>query len=268
MSDPLRLLAVFAHPDDETFGLGPALAAWAARGVATHLVTATRGERGWQGDPRANPGPEELGLRREAELRAAAQTLGLREVSFLGYVDGELDRADVREATARIVAHLRRIRPHVVVTFPPDGIYGHTDHIAISQLTLGALVCAADAGYRDAGDLPAHRTPKLYFTVDTAESLEPWVAALGDLVMEFDGQPRGLVVWPRWAVSARVDGTAYRDMVLRAFECHATQLPPPEALAQLFAPEAWPKWGAQNFYRAMSLVSGGRAVEDDLFGGL
>jgi LmbE family N-acetylglucosaminyl deacetylase len=261
-------MAVFAHPDDETFGLGASLATWAAAGVETYLVCATRGERGWQGEPADNPGPEALGKRREAELRAAAGVLGLREARLLDYIDGELDRADVAEATAKIVAHLRRIRPQVVVTFPPDGSYGHPDHIAISQLTVGALLCAADASYGDPEARPPHRVAKLYFMVDTEETAEPWRPVVGDLVMEFDGRPRGWVFWPRWAVSARVDGRAQRETVWRAFLCHASQIPPREQLEQVFAPDAWAKWGVQNFYRAMSLVNGGRALEHDLFTGL
>ncbi|MEN9939186.1 MAG: 1D-myo-inositol 2-acetamido-2-deoxy-alpha-D-glucopyranoside deacetylase [Chloroflexota bacterium] len=268
MGETPRLLAVFAHPDDETFGVGPALATWAARGVETHLISATRGERGWQGDPQDNPGPEALGRHREGELRAAARELGVREVSFLGYLDGELDRAEPVEATAALVAHIRRIRPHVVVTFPPDGVYGHPDHIAISQLTVGALLCAADAAFQDPGDRPPHRVAKLYFVVDTEESAAPWRAAIGDLTMEFDGEPRSWVLWPRWLVSARVDGTAQREAVWRAFMCHASQIPPLERLELVFAPDAWPRWSVQSFYRAVSMVSGGRAVEDDLFEGL
>ena len=72
--------------------------------------------------------------------------LGVREVSLLDYHDQDLDRADSREAVGRVAAHLRRCRPDVVVTFGPDGAYGHPDHIAISQFTTAAIVAAADAG--------------------------------------------------------------------------------------------------------------------------
>lgn len=94
----LRLLCVLAHPDDESMGTGGLLARYAAEGVATYLVCATRGERGWAGDPDAYPGPSVLGCTREAALRAAAATLGVREVTCLGYLDGELDQADAVEA--------------------------------------------------------------------------------------------------------------------------------------------------------------------------
>src|SRR5690242_1953273 len=119
MPEQLRLMCVLAHPDDESLGTGGILAKYAAEGVATYLVTATRGERGWFGAEQEYPGPHALGKIREAELLAAAHVLGLREVQFLNYIDGDLDQADPAEAVARIVAQLRRIQPHLVVTFDP-----------------------------------------------------------------------------------------------------------------------------------------------------
>ena len=135
VGDGRRLLAIFAHPGDESFGPGATLASYSAGGAEVYLVTATRGERGWFGPEADYPGPEALGQIREAELRAAAEVLGLRQVSFRDYRDGELDQADPAEVIAKIVAHLRRVRPQVVVTFDPNGAYGHPDHIAICQST-------------------------------------------------------------------------------------------------------------------------------------
>jgi LmbE family N-acetylglucosaminyl deacetylase len=147
MPEPLRLMCVLAHPDDESLGTGGILAKYAAEGVDTYLVTATRGERGWSGDQADNPGLEALGRIREAELHAAADVLGLHEVNFLNYIDGDLDRAEPEQAVAKIAGHIRRVKPHVVVTFDPFGSYGHPDHIAICQFTTAACVAAADASY-------------------------------------------------------------------------------------------------------------------------
>ncbi len=118
MADTLKLMAVLAHPDDESLGTGGILAKYAAEGIETSLVTATRGERGWFGDEREYPGLESLGQIREAELRAAAEVLGIRGVDFLGYLDGELDQAHPAEVMAKIVGHLRSLKPNVVVTSP------------------------------------------------------------------------------------------------------------------------------------------------------
>src|SRR5258706_14330633 len=111
----LRLMCVLAHPDDESLGTGGALAAYAAEGVATSLVTATRGERGRFGDSTESPGPDIVGRAREAELHAAAAELGLRDVSVLGYPDGALDQVNPAEAIEKIAGHLRRVRPQVVI---------------------------------------------------------------------------------------------------------------------------------------------------------
>src|SRR5260370_30329921 len=90
MADTLKLMAVLAHPDDESLGVGGILAKYAAEGIETSLVTATRGERGWFGDEQAYPGLEALGQIREAELRAAAEVLVIRSVNFLDYIHGQL----------------------------------------------------------------------------------------------------------------------------------------------------------------------------------
>src|SRR5580765_5998161 len=166
---PLRLMAVLAHPDDESLGFGGVLARYAAEGVEVTVVTATRGERGrYRGerDGPLHPGPEGLGRIREAELRAATRVLGVREPILLGYPDGALDQADPGEAISRIAGHLRSVRPDVVLTFAPDGAYGHPDHIAISQLTGAAIVTAADARARLPGEssgMETHAVSKFYY---------------------------------------------------------------------------------------------------------
>src|SRR5262245_58610291 len=147
-----RLMAVLAHPDDESLGCGGTLAKYASEGVETFLLTATRGDsgryRGYPpGDPQ-HPGRAKLASIRETELQAAADVLGIHEVSWLDYRDQELDRADPREITTTIAGHLRRVRPDVVLTFAADGGYGHPDHIAISQFTAAGIVAAADPAVR------------------------------------------------------------------------------------------------------------------------
>ncbi|HMO55644.1 MAG TPA: PIG-L family deacetylase, partial [Tepidiformaceae bacterium] len=141
-----RLLAILAHPDDETLGFGGALAKYAAEGVETFLVTATRGEYGWFGAPEENPGPAELGRIRETELPRAAAILGVREVTILDYIDSHLDQAAPAAVIAELAGVIREIRPDVVVTFGQDGIYGHPDHIAISQFATAAVLRAASPG--------------------------------------------------------------------------------------------------------------------------
>ncbi len=252
-------MCILAHPDDESLGTGGILARYAAEGVATSLITATRGERGWQADAETYPGPVALGRMREAELRAAAQVLGLHEVAFLDYQDGELDRADPAEAIGQLVAHIRRVRPDVVVTFDPTGYYGHPDHIAISQFATAAIVAAADPSYAGSPALQAHRAAKLYYMVPGQHLLAAYQEAFGDLVMRVDGTDRRGKGWDDWAITTQVDTGAYWQQVWRAVSCHRTQLPTYQALRSLPDEHHHYLWGTQTFYRAFSLVNGGRA---------
>ncbi len=268
MSTPLRLLAVFAHPDDETLGTGGTLARYGAEGVETYLVTATRGERGWSGPEEESPGLEAMGQLRERELRAAAEALRLREVSFLDYVDGELDQADAPEVIGKIVSHVRRIRPQVVITFGPDGGYGHTDHIAISQLATSAVVCAADATYRDPSGGEPYRVAKLYYKVWTREEQELYARLFGQIVMTFDGVERTGVPWEPWQITTRVDARDYWRTTWEAVSCHRSQLPMYDRLRALPEETHRRLWGDQGYYRAYSAVNGGRLLETDLFAGL
>lgn len=268
MIKPLKLMCILAHPDDESLGTGGILAKYAAEGVETYLVTATRGERGWFGDEAEYPGLEELGRIREAELLAAAKVLGLREVAFLDYIDGDLDQADPVEVINKIVGHLRRVRPQVVATFDPNGAYGHPDHIAICQFATAAIVAAADADYCKSEGLPSHRVSKLYYMVESEEAAIVYQEAFGELVMNIDGVERHAVGWEKWAITTRINTASYWEQVWQAVSCHCSQLPGYQVLANLPEEHHQNLWGTQAYYRAFSLVNGGRKLENDLFEGL
>lgn len=265
MHERPRLLCVTAHPDDETLGMGGTLAKYAAEGAEVHVLCATRGESGRYRDGGHHPGPEALGRIREAELRAAARELGVDGVEILGYRDGALDGADPEEASDRIAERLRRLRPDVVLTFGPDGAYGHPDHIAISQLTTAAVLRAAAPG---AGGVAPHRVPKLYYMAWPAEKWTAFQAAYKRLVVTVDGREREALPWPDWAITTRLDTREHRERVRRAVARHETQISAYALLLEL--PEALQDrlWGTQEFYRALSLVNGGREIETDLFQGL
>lgn len=268
MTDQLKLMCVLAHPDDESMGTGGMLAKYAAEGVETHLVTATRGERGWWGDEKDFPGLEAFGKTREAELLAATQVLGVRSVSVLDYIDGDLDQADPAEAVARIAGHLRRVRPQVVITFDPTGAYGHPDHIAICQFTTAAVVCAADAAYTDPKLLPPHRVSKLYYVTDTKAIQDLYVLAYGEVVMSVDGVERRPVHWVDWAITTWIDTQPYVPAMWQAIACHQSQLPDFAHFKKTFETGDPSVLGRQTYFRAYSVVNGGRRVETDLFEGL
>ena len=270
-----RLMAVLAHPDDESLGVGGTLAKYASEGVDVFLLTATRGDggryRGHRPDDPQHPGPLALAKIREAELRAAAAVLGVREVSLLDYHDQHLDRADPREAVARIVGHLRRVRPDVVVTFGPDGAYGHPDHIAISQFTTAAIVAAADPAFAvdgGDGDVRPHAVSKLYYIAWPASTWAAYQAAVGTLFSTVDGVERQATPWPDWAITTVIDTRDFWSTVWRAISCHESQVAAYERLKDLSPEHHEALWGRQSFYRAFSTVNGGRARETDLFEGI
>jgi LmbE family N-acetylglucosaminyl deacetylase len=236
--------------------------------VETHLVCATRGERGWFESEGPNPGLDGVARIREAELRCAAENLGLDEVSLLDTIDGEVDQARPEEIIGKLVSHIRRIKPQVVVTFGPDGAYGHPDHIALSQFTNGALVCAADRNFVDAQVQPPHRVLKFYYMVDSVDIVNMANEAFGGISMEIDGVRRSHVGWEDWQITTRLDNNAYMDRVRQAILCHKSQLPGFGPLAEWPVAKLAEMFGTGYFYRAFSLVNGGREVETDLFAGL
>ncbi len=267
--DALKLLAVFAHPDDESMGMGGTLAKYSAQGVDTHLVCASRGERGWFGPAEQHPGFESLGQTRTIELENAVNTLGMKSLNFLGYMDGDVDKANHAEAISQIVTHIRRIKPQVVVTFPPDGNYGHPDHIAIGQFTSAAIVCAADSNYRDIENLASHRVSKLYYMVDGENFINLISPFMGDMTFTVDDQIRAEVPWKVWMITTRIDMAEHCTIAWKAILCHQSQLSTIGVLADLPEESAAAVLAMQGtFYRAFSLVNGGREAETDLFAGL
>jgi LmbE family N-acetylglucosaminyl deacetylase len=261
-------MVVAAHPDDETLGFGGVLARYASEGVETFLVTATRGQAGRYrghrpGDP-AHPGAAELGRIRERELHDAAAALGISRVHLLDYADQQLDRADVNEAIGLIARDIRAVRPDVILTFAADGAYGHPDHIAISQLTTAAIVAAADASF---GDGAPHRVSKLYYLAWGERAWAAYQRAFKKLVSLVDGVERQATPWPDWAITTVIDTRAWGARVWKAVACHASQVAASAALDSLPPADRDALWDSLSFYRAYSLVNGGRRLETDLFEG-
>ena len=177
MAGELRLMSVHAHADDETITMGGLLATCSDRGVRTANICCTDGKLA---TIVATDMPEEttrphLAEIRQGELRAACAILGVNEVHFLGYGDsgmwgadtnqlpGAFWKADIDEAVGRLVAHIRRFRPHVVVTYDGVGGYGHPDHIQTHRVTLVAVEAAHQKTmYPQAGE--PWRVQKLYYT--------------------------------------------------------------------------------------------------------
>ena len=274
MTSKRRLMVVTAHPDDESLGFGGVLARYASEGVETALVTATRGQGGrYFGHAPGSgehPGRDGLGRIRERELRAAADVLGISSVTVLDYQDQHVDDVDAREGVAAIVAEIRRLRPDVLLTFAPDGAYGHPDHIAVSQMATAAAVASADRGYggEAARTLPAHAVSKLYYLAWNAHAWTVYQRAFRKLVSVVDGVERQATPWADWTITTAIDTRPWWRTVWRAVSCHESQTAAYAGLAALGPDDHERLWGSQSFYRAFSLVNGGRQREGDVFEGI
>jgi LmbE family N-acetylglucosaminyl deacetylase len=168
------ILCVFAHPDDESFMAAGTACRYSEEGVRVALVTATLGEEGGAGDPPVCT-REELPAVREAELRRAADILGIASVDLLGYRDKQLAAAPHAEVREKLVGLIRRHRPQVVITFDPNGSNAHADHVAVSRFTSDAVQAATDARFfPEAG--PAHEVGRLLWTTPTP----CWELGLGE----------------------------------------------------------------------------------------
>ena len=269
---PLKLMAVLAHPDDESLGFGGTLAKYASEGVDVSVVTATRGDAGrYRGHPpghEAHPGAQALAAIREGELRAAAAVLGVRELLLLDYHDQQLDSAPPQDVIDGIARHIRRIRPDVVLTFGPEGAYGHPDHIAVSQFATAAIVTAAGHTHeRDPGS-PPHVVSKLYYLAWPAPAWAAFESAFRRLISTVDGQERQATPWPEWALTTVIDTRAFWPRVWEAISCHLSQVTAYERLRDLSPEHHEALWGWQSFYRVFSTVNGGRGRETDLFEGI
>lgn len=170
-----KILAVLAHPDDESFGLGGTLALYAKRGYETYYVCATRGEAGTV-DPEFLNGFKDTAEMRTNELMRAAKELGLKEVHFLGYRDSGMPGMEankhpdaqinhpVEVVAGKVVKHIREIKPDIVITFDPIGGYKHPDHIHIHKATVLAFEKAGDASFHPDAGAP-FRPSALYYQI-------------------------------------------------------------------------------------------------------
>ena len=159
-----RLLGIFAHPDDETFCAGGTFARYAEQGAEIMVVSATRGQAGQIRDA-AVGNRRTIATVREAELRLACERLGITKVRCLDHVDGTLADAEFPALVGEVAEVICEFRPDAVITFGPDGGYGHPDHVTISAVTTAACQRAADPGYRPGQTVtrPLRRPPRLYY---------------------------------------------------------------------------------------------------------
>jgi len=230
-AQPRALLAVFAHPDDETFGPGPTLARYADAGLDVHLVCATGGEAAQHRAGHADPG--RLRRHREDELRKACLVLGVRSLELLHHRDGTI-RPDDPVGAAQVAAAIRRTRPDAIVTFGPDGVSGHSDHRAIHYWTRRAW--------------EAEGRPCLLWQVAITEET---AAALSG---------RSFIGRSGPEIAARLDGRPWLDVKEAAIACHGSQrYPLPLDTAE------WRERVGREVFGCEGFAPGSRSAVRDLF---
>lgn len=275
-----RLMTIFAHPDDESFGVAGTIARARRTGRQVAIVCATRGEEGQIADP-ALATPETLGQVREKELRAAVSALGVSDLTFLDYIDGHLAEADQQEALAKVVYQIRRFRPDVVITFDPKGAYGHVDHIAIHKLAVAGVEAAADPTRfpeQIGGDVQPHRVRKVYYTMIPRERLlkmRDEARARGDEEFVPGGDEATIPIEEMGLPLAKIQTRIRLDDAdfeakRTALFAHATQLPKDSPWMKANPEELRSFMGSETFFLAPKPISDSDypMPEDDVFAGL
>ncbi len=242
---PRRLLGVWAHPDDEAYLSAGLMARVAAAGGRVTVITATRGEKGTDDPERYDS--DRFGAHREAELRASLAVLGVDDVRFLDLRDGECELADDDPMVDAVGRVMDEVQPDAVVTFGPDGMTNHADHIAVGRWTTAAWMGRRDGdparmgrGAVDpAGDL-------LYATVTnefatTNRELHDRLGVFGDFA---DGQPRS-VGRDRVALGCALTD-AELDRKRAALAAHASQT---DGLAALMGEATYRTWYREETFR-------------------
>jgi LmbE family N-acetylglucosaminyl deacetylase len=239
----LKLMCVTAHPDDECFGFGGALALAADRGIETYVVCLTDGQAASnRGDATSG---EALGATRREEFRRSCEVLGVTQHELMDYQDGRLEFVEFSVAAKRLVERIRRFKPDVVITFGGDGGQNtHSDHMIASMLTTAAFHWARQVKRYPDADEP-HQAKRLYYL--TANSHIP------------DHPPAMTMPW-----TVTLDIRSVRERKNEAFRQHVSQAPLMEKTKAFFA-----KYGAEEFYTLVATAEPQAAHQGtDLFEGL
>lgn len=239
----LKLMCVTAHPDDECFGFGGALALAAERGIETYVVCLTDGQAATnRGDAATS---EALGRMRRDEFRRSCEVLGVTQHELLDYHDGRLEFVEFSVAAGQLVERVRRFQPDVVITFGGDGGQNtHTDHMMTSMLTTAAFHWAGRTNrYPDAGS--PHKAQRLYYLT---ANFHIW-----------DRPPAMMMPW-----TVTLDIRSVQERKSEAFRQHVSQAPLMEKTKEFFK-----QHGAEEFYALVATAELQAARQGtDLFEGL
>lgn len=228
------VLLIFAHPDDESFGCAGTLAALQQRNIPVTLVSATRGEAGEISNPTlANR--DSLGAVREAELRDAMRMVGVHDVRFLGFHDSgmagtpenelprTLHQAPLGVVEPLVVTQIRSVQPATVITFGPEGIYGHPDHIRMHDVVLSALTAAAEpVAYPGIG--APWEVKALYYSAVPREQIQHWSRQQRSPFQQMTPDELNRVGTPQALITTVIDIAPYAELKKRVLAAHRTQM--------------------------------------------
>lgn len=286
-----RLLLVHAHPDDESINNGATMARYAADGALVTLVTCTLGEEGEIIPPSlahlAADREDSLGPHRRGELAAAMKELGVTDHRLLGgagrYRDsgmmgaeqnrrpGAFWSADVDEAAGHLVEVMREVRPQVLVTYDPEGGYGHPDHIQAHRVATRAAELAADAAYRP-GSGPPHTIAKTYWNRVPRSVVEEGFARLRATAPDAFGGIAAIDDVPGVVddtlITTEISGTGCGEAKAAAMRAHATQIAVDGPFFALSNDLGQPVLTTEYYELVSGAPGGGGAREHDLFAGV
>ena len=279
-NNQLTLLVVHAHPDDESISTGGVLAKYSANGFRTVLAYCTRGEAGDILNPDfvyPKPGMSITDIR-AIELTNALKVLDVKSVHFLGYRDSGMAgtpennhplafaQADEQEAADRLIKIIRRVRPHVVVTYNEKGTYLHPDHIMANRVTLRAFHTSGDRGYNAGQGLAPWQPTKLYYTAIPLERIRRMHEILVKQGEEpgFDPEVLGT---PEEKISATIDVRKFLSRKLEALNCHQSQMNPNSIFRRMPEKLRAEAMGYEHF-ECVSGCTQTNSRETDLFEGL
>jgi LmbE family N-acetylglucosaminyl deacetylase len=263
MTEKRTLMTVFAHPDDEAFGTGGTLTRYAAEGHDVYLVTATRGEAGLIQRP-GPATPANLPQVREHELRCACEIYGIHPPRFLDYVDGQLPAVHQGQAVGKVVRLIRELRPDVLITFGPDGIYGPYDHIAAHHwATIGVELAADPECFPDLDYCQPHQAAKVYYRSLTEGQVQAMAEGESGPAVMMDGVPFAFIGYPEAEITTVIDVSDYVEQKLAGIRCHATQVAADNHLGHDEAVED-PWFRRESYILARSTVGRPAEVETDL----
>lgn len=277
------LVAVYAHPDDEQ-GVSGLLAKYAREGTQVTLICGTRGEAG-EIAPGVNATADNLGTVREDELRCAAEKIGITNLYFFDYRDSGMmgtpendDRrclwqANLFEVAEKVVRIIRRHKPQVIVTFDPQGGYGHPDHIRIHQAAMIAYYVAGDPRiYSEQAreGLSAWTPSKLYWGAFSRTLLESYIALAEQTGMEIPVPLREFVkrAVVDECVTTNVDVGEFVDLKINALFCHASQMDPKSLWARIPTELRREGLRVEPLILAESRVMPSAGIEEGLFAGI